>query len=96
MVLAWRGPPHEHQVRANSERTEGAQSCRRPSRAKIATSVLAEATAHGTASVHADTDTGKLAAGRGMLTDANATAANVCILLSSTGQTSGQITYVQQ
>jgi len=28
--------------------------------------------------------------------DANATAANVCLLLSSTGQTSGQITYVQQ
>jgi hypothetical protein len=28
--------------------------------------------------------------------DTNATAANVCLLLSSTGQTSGQITYVQQ
>jgi hypothetical protein len=28
--------------------------------------------------------------------DSNAAAANVCILLSSTGQTSGQITYVQQ
>lgn len=28
--------------------------------------------------------------------DINGTAANVCILLSSTGQTSGQITYVQQ
>jgi hypothetical protein len=28
--------------------------------------------------------------------DTNATAANVCVLLSSTGQTSGQITYVQQ
>ena len=28
--------------------------------------------------------------------DANATAANVCLLLSGTGQTSGQITYVQQ
>lgn len=28
--------------------------------------------------------------------DANATAANLCLLLSSTGQTSGEITYVQQ
>lgn len=28
--------------------------------------------------------------------DSNGTAANVCLLLSSTGQTSGQITYVQQ
>lgn len=28
--------------------------------------------------------------------DANGTAANVCLLLSSSGQTSGQITYVQQ